>query len=178
MKKNLIIAMACVAMTAGFTAAAQTEKKCDKQQCPKTEQCQQKQQCTQPGQCARPCEFEGLNLTDAQKAQIKTIKEEQFAQRKAAKESKKEAKAKAKGDRRAAREAARAEYLNKVKAVLTPEQYVQYLENQAKQPAKGKGMKPAMQKGKKGAKKFEGRNPEGRGPRQNAPRTPQPVQQQ
>lgn len=174
--KKLIIAMACMAVTAGFTAAAQTEKKCDKQNCPKTEQCTKDKACDKQQPCARPCEFDGLNLTDAQKEQLKSIKAEQISKAQAAKQAKQQAKAKAKAEKRAAKEAARAEYLAKVKAVLTPEQYVQYLENIAKHPAKAKGMKPGKQ-GKKGGKQFQGRNPENRGPRQQAPRNAQPAQQ-
>lgn len=166
--KKLIIAMAFAAITAtGFTAAAKTDKKCGKQECTRTEQCAKAAKCGKQAcdslQCfaARPCEFEGLNLTDAQKTQIQAIKAEQRTNAQAAKAAKQQAKA----DRRAAKEAARTEYLAKVKEVLTPEQYVQYLENIAKQ-------QPAKQ-----GKKMQGRRPEDRGPRQAVPRRAQVSQQ-
>ena len=120
-------------------AKQKCDKPCDKQKCDK-----QKQKCNKPCDRQRACEFEGLNLTDAQKTQIKAIKEEQMAKRQAARQAK-EAK---KAEQREARQNERKEYLAKVKAVLTPEQYVQYLENAATRADKGF---------KRDMKKMEGR---------------------
>ncbi|MDE7111358.1 MAG: hypothetical protein K2O38_05600 [Muribaculaceae bacterium] len=127
--KKLMIAMAFVAMTVSV-AMAQTDKKaCDNKECVTTEQCCAKagQKCDKPVPAKRACAFEGLNLTDAQKEQLKAIRQEQAGKCQAAakdQQAKKEAK-------KEARRNARKEYLEKVKAVLTHEQYVQYLENLA-----------------------------------------------
>ena len=79
--KKLMIAMAAVAMTASM-AFAQTNntKDCPKKDCPKTEQCAKDgKKCDKPCDKQRACEFEGLNLTDTQKEQLKAIKAEQKA---------------------------------------------------------------------------------------------------
>lgn len=142
--KKLMIAMACIAMTASMAMAQTDAKKCDKE-CAKTEQCAKqkcnkpcdkacdKQKCNKPCDMQRACEFEGLNLTDAQKAQIKAIKDENRATRQAARQAKQAQKA----EKRDARQNERKAYLAKVKAVLTPEQYVKYLENAVTRADKG-----------------------------------------
>lgn len=136
--KKLMIAMACIAMTASMAMAQTDAKKCDKE-CAKTEQCA-KQKCNKPCDMQRACEFEGLNLTDAQKAQIKAIKDENRASRQAARQAKQAKKA----EKRDARQNERKAYLAKVKAVLTPEQYVKYLENAVTRA--DKGMKSDMRR--------------------------------
>lgn len=84
--------------------------------------------------------FTGINLTEAQKAKIKEINEQRQAQRGERKQGE-----------RADREAAQRQYLSDVKGVLTPDQYVVFLENivvsgpqggprmQARGPKSGKG---------------------------------------
>ena len=140
--KKLMIAMAAVAMTASM-AFAQTDNTnaCPKKDCPKTEQCAKDgKKCDKPCDKQRACEFKGLNLTDTQKEQLKAIKAEQKAKFQAERQAKQAQKA----AKKEARQAARKEYLAKVKAVLTPEQYVQYLENVATRA--DKGMKRDMRK--------------------------------
>lgn len=146
--------LAVMAMTAGAAMAQSNDdnKKCATNDCAKTEQCQKQKECKKGGDCKmqkdckKTCEFEGLNLTDAQKEQLKTIKEEQKAQRQAKKEAAKAQRDASKANRQEARKA----YLEKVKAVLTPEQYVQYLENQAVRSHKGQ-----MKAGRHGMKRFD-----------------------
>lgn len=72
--------------------------------------------------------FEGLNLTEQQQARLDALKPtaEQRAQAKAEKQAKKEADRKARFEQRAQQ---RRDYLAKVKAILSPEQYMQFLEN-------------------------------------------------
>lgn len=81
--------------------------------------------------------FRGMNLTDAQKSQLEELKAKRMAKRQEAKakseEAKKEARAKKmerdslKG---AAREAERREYFEQVKAIVGPDNYEIFLENQ------------------------------------------------
>ncbi|MCM1522394.1 MAG: hypothetical protein NC039_07060 [Muribaculaceae bacterium] len=100
----------------------------------------QEQTCNLP-----TCPFDGLNLTAEQQAQLKEISP--CTKDKTDKKDKKEARE----ERRKARETARKDYLNKVKAILTPEQYVQFLENnyvqqapkhQVRPDGKGNGHRP------------------------------------
>ena len=78
--------------------------------------------------------FAGLDLTEEQKTQLNAVKEDMKAERKAAAE---QAKVEGKDNkdrkdpraRRAEMEKVKADYLAKVKAILTPDQYVTFLEN-------------------------------------------------
>ena len=167
--KKFVIALAFAATT-GLAALAQAPQQCPNnngQQCPAKEQCAPDQcpaqQCA-PDQCPltactdsatcqqRPCEFEGLNLTDAQKAQIKEIKAAQRAEFKAKAQAARADKKQAKADRRQAMEQGRRDYLAKIKAVLSPEQYVQYLENKVVKADKDfkRDMKPRGDKQPRG----------------------------
>ncbi|MCH5345638.1 MAG: hypothetical protein J1E63_00930 [Muribaculaceae bacterium] len=154
-KKIFSIALAAMAFVALPTLADNAPKAIDKNA---TAQC-----CTPDGGTKKVAQginpFEGLNLTDAQKAQLKQLQETRKAERTAKatqdKEARKAKKEAAKADRKAARKA----YLEQIKAILTPEQYVQYLENIAteksavnKQAKKGMGDRKvkAGKKGKKG----------------------------
>lgn len=76
-------------------------------------------QCNNKARCAvEKCDvFEGLNLTEQQKTQLNELRQQRAA------------KAKAEGEKvRKDRKQARQDYLNNVKAILTPEQYVSFLE--------------------------------------------------
>ncbi|MDE6651654.1 MAG: Spy/CpxP family protein refolding chaperone [Paramuribaculum sp.] len=109
-----------------------------------------------------PCMFENLNLTDAQKAKIKDLKESQM---KARKDRKMEV--------RNQRDNARKDYLANLKTILTPEQYVQFLENNYISAGKhgGKDMKRGDRKGGKDMKSdFRKGGKDGkRGDRKGAP---------
>lgn len=69
--------------------------------------------------------FEGLNLTEKQQSELKALAESRRAEMSKQKDQKKQ-------DMKAMKEKrqnARKEYLAKIKGILTPEQYVQFLEN-------------------------------------------------
>lgn len=135
--KKIFVALVAVAMTAGFAANAANDKKCDKQ-C-EAAKCEQKACPKERANCPEMREFAGLDLTDAQKDQLKALNAQRFADAKKAKEARKaEKNAKAQ-----ARRDDRQQYLNQVKGILTPEQYTKYLENQLKRE---KGPKQHMQK--------------------------------
>lgn len=100
--------------------------------------------------------FEGLTLTDAQKAKLQELdakraaaKAEKSKELKADKQRRDEAKM---ADRRAAKK----QYLEDVKAIIGPEQYVVFLENMVINGNAGKG-KPGMHKDMKGMKDGKAR---------------------
>ena len=124
--KKLIVALAAVAMTGGFAAKAdvcrqecENNNKCVNAECPAAK-------CVQPERKGA-CPFDNLNLTDAQKEQFKALRAKKAEACKAQKAAKKQAKS----------ECRRAE-LAEIKAILTPEQYVQFLENSYVQRGKAR----------------------------------------
>ncbi|MDE6859136.1 MAG: hypothetical protein K2J65_01835 [Duncaniella sp.] len=103
---------------------------------PASQSCQSAQPC-QTAQCgnnkcpdSQQCQsvFAGLNLTDKQKEEIKSLKpsKEQIHEQKLQNKAKKDAE---RQQRREQKQQSRKDYLSKIKAILTPEQYVQFLEN-------------------------------------------------
>lgn len=131
MKKILMTLGVALAAT-GFAASAQSA------QCPRQTSCNPA--CETPAACGRavcagaPCDaapcvgapcgnpydemFAGLNLTDAQKQQLQTIRQQQRAARRANDSVS-----------RVQRRQKKLDYLHAVKTVLTPEQYNTFLEN-------------------------------------------------
>lgn len=91
--------------------------------------------------------FEGINLTEKQQNELKALKDSRKAEKAQAKadaqKEKKDMKAKRQNDRK--------EYLAKIKGILTPEQYVQFLENSFLSKTKA-NMAPRGQKGGKDGK--------------------------
>lgn len=118
MKKKLL-AFVVLALSIGcanvYASNDQDTKKCDNRECWKNESC---------GKACRKClnPFEGITLTDAQKAKIDALKAN-CHKNMACKQ--KEACKKDGIDRRQCKK----NYLSKVKEILTPEQYVAFLEN-------------------------------------------------
>lgn len=93
---------------------------------------QENVQCQAPGkkgECAPACPFEGLNLTDAQKTKIKELNTKRDATRTEKKKELKAEKQRKDATKMSERKNAKKTYLAEVKAILTPEQYVSFLEN-------------------------------------------------
>ena len=76
------------------------------------------------GECPNP--FEGLNLTADQQTKLDALRQEYKAKKSEAKKDLKEKRQEMSMEAKAKK----SEYLDKLKQILTPEQYVTYLENQ------------------------------------------------
>lgn len=116
MKKKILTLAFVAASVFSFSALAQKPATCTPDQCAAPVTCDANTACARPDN--RPCPFDGLNLTDAQKTQLKDLR--------AKKDQKK------RDDRQKSREdrmTAQKQYLQDVKSILTPEQYVAFLEN-------------------------------------------------
>ncbi len=137
MKKTIVSLAVLLASTFSISTFAQAPAtSCDAAGCP-----------TEKAECVQSFLFEGITLTPEQQTKLQELN---ASRAKAAKEKKEAAKAdrKAKGDQK---KAARKDYLNSVKGVLTPDQYVIFLENAyVNGPAK---MAPRDGKAHKGAVK-------------------------
>lgn len=117
--------------------------------------CKQGQECCQtqgkacceakgkPERASKANFMEGITLTEQQQAQVKALNEK-YAQ---ARKDKKKDQAEAKEQRLKEGKEAKQQYLKDMQQILTPEQYVTYLENMATKQAPGK-----MQKKPKGVK--------------------------
>lgn len=139
MKKTLsTIAIAAITLFASSSAfaAPRDKKECRRQA--QTEQCCKKESCADSTKCKqRPCPFEGLNLTESQQQQLKAIcPKARMADGKAKCDLKD---AKCDGSKKPRQ--CKKQYLDDVKKILTPEQYVQFLENSFLKGG-AKGMKP------------------------------------
>lgn len=109
-----------------------------------------------------PNPFEGLNLSADQQTKLDALKKECRANREAQAKQRKEAKA----ARKEGACKARAEQLAKIKEILTPEQYVKFLENSF------------LKADRKFDKKFDKQGRKGdRGPRPDGPRGQRPDRQ-
>lgn len=131
MKKTIFGFAALVLALAGFSASAQTtcdnSTGCSGTNCATAECTVAKKARGQRAQ--KPCIFEGLDLTDAQKQQLKDLDTKFAADRKAVAEKAKADKAKAGDDIRKARQEARRKYLADVKSIIGDKKYVEFLEN-------------------------------------------------
>lgn len=160
MKKTLLSVAIILASTLGITATAQSPANTQTCDNPKTE-------CTKAGKAnkaVRPNPFEGLNLTEQQKTELQSIApKKDCCKDKAEKKDRAQAKAEKQAKRAENRQKMiqnRRDYLAKVKNILTPEQYVQFLENnyvdQALKggPRHGKMAQAKHKNGKKGDRRH------------------------
>ncbi len=122
--KKKILSLALVAMSfVTFSSMAQTATStADGNK--KERMCREKADCQQKRECCNP--FAGLNLSEAQQAKLNDHrKTEKLEAAKARKESKQRLDSTRIADRRASKKA----YLEEVKAIIGPDQYVMFLEN-------------------------------------------------
>ncbi len=104
-----------------------------------------------PGKAVNP--FEGLNLSDAQKSQLQQLDAKHKAQRMQQMQARKENKQRNDSAKIADRRAAKKSYLEEVKAIIGPDQYVVFLENMyinGGVNAHSKAIKQGKEKGKPG----------------------------
>lgn len=125
--------------TTGASKSETTSCTSNNKDCNRNRQCDGNRQAKgkKDGQCLRAnCEFEGLNLTDSQKSRLnelkakqRTAREAQKAQAQADRQANKEKKIADRKAKKDEREAARRAYLQEVKDIIGPDNYVIYLEN-------------------------------------------------
>lgn len=148
MKRQIITIVAVAAL--GFSAMAQDNcgqncqdkgkkecaEKCEKngKQCCKGNDKDCKKECTKAPKAM--CPFEGLNLSDKQKEQLKQLnadrradREKKIAEKRDDMKAKKEEGNAKFEEMKAQMKAERKAELEKIKSILTPEQYVKFLEN-------------------------------------------------
>lgn len=109
-------------------------------------------ECKSDSTCTPTCElfFEGITLTPEQQTQVKSINDARAATAKAKKAEAKAKKDAAKTDRKDVRKAERKDYLNSMKSVLTPDQYVVFLENVYVNAPAGNGRPDMNKDGRRG----------------------------
>lgn len=126
MKKTVLgLAIAAMSFTA-FGTMAQTTNNNNAVATSNNEQvCTANTKCPK-GECNL---FEGLNLTDTQKAQLQKLNADRKASREQLAKARKENKMRTDSAARADRRASKKQYLEEVKAIIGPDQYVTFLEN-------------------------------------------------
>lgn len=171
MKKKIITLAIASMFTLGISAFAQSPQ--NDNNCQNTENClRDGRKCTKKDdkkcnrkddrqckekKCVNP--FEGLNLTEQQQAAIANIPSPRKVM-KAARDQKSDA-TKSPEMRQAVARDIRVNYLNQVKAVLTPEQYVQFLENNFVNAQPGKDGKKPGKDGRHGDKRHHAKGHHG-----------------
>lgn len=135
MKKMLKLAIVAVALC-GLPAIAQNQNNttCNNPATCTQSDCQNAAQCTVNGKNKgqRPDPFAGITLSDTQKQALEQLQTQCKAKNEARKQElnkDKQARRQAADARKMDRKNDRREYLNSVKGILSPEQYVVFLEN-------------------------------------------------
>lgn len=165
--KKKFLGIALIAMSlVSFTSVAQntTDNNSAKIEKVKRQKCDK-------ASCLNP--FEGLNITEAQKTQLQALNTKRMEQRKEQAQARKADKQRNDSTRLEARKNARKEYLEEVKAIIGPDQYVVFLENMyvngggnqnGKAIQKGQKMGKhgmAHHRGDKGNRQRDGKNRQG-----------------
>lgn len=119
--------------------------------------------------------FEGMNLTEAQQQKLQQLNESRRAAREQQKMAKKETKQRNDSVKKAARIADKKAYLEEVKAIIGPDQYVVFLENayvfnngghqKGMKAHQDKQMKQGKHKGQKDGKRDMAQKNHGKGNR-------------
>ena len=135
MRKKILVMALIIAGAFSVGTVAQNK---DSKDCPKKECTAVAKDCKKSA-----CPFDGMNLTDAQKNQLKTLNTQMCDSRKEIKDKKIENAKEIK----AGREAAQTKYNEGLKKILTPEQYTQYLEKQLNNKNCKKGDRYCNKKG-------------------------------
>lgn len=193
MKKKIfsmaLLAMSLVALPSVAKSAPAENGQCTKTECTaskdKKAKCDKKVKCDKKQNCAadstkcakvkkgqkgqRPDAFAGLNINEEQKAKLQALNEQRRADFKQKAQEGKQMRAQKDSVKRADRIASKKAYLDQVKAIVGPEEYVVFLENfyvNAPQQHKAKAFKQG-DKGRKGdmAKGRKDRRDDNRGPK-------------
>ncbi|MCM1111430.1 MAG: hypothetical protein NC336_09485 [Clostridium sp.] len=182
-KKILGIAILAISIFA-LPAMAQNPAGADNGQCPDQKNCPVCPDKKKGDRKKAFNPFEGITLTDAQQQQVTRLEQNRKAARAEKAKQAREKKAVKDSTMRQGRQTARRDYLNQMKSILTPDQYVVFLENIVvnQQPQMGQGPKGShgdrgqaqMRDGKKQKKDHAGR-PGGRkgGPKGQQPKNDQ-----
>lgn len=150
MKKTLVsISLALMAMC-GFSAVAQQQDTNAPKE--KTEKCCKNNQRCEKGksECPRFNAFEGITLSADQQSKIDALKQARKEGRCKMNEAKNKAARPDRKERAAEHRQAKREYLTQVKEILTPDQYVVFLENIAINAPAKHGGKMKMEQGRRG----------------------------
>ncbi len=135
MKKKILgfatLALALISLPAaaqGKGAKDRSKNRCVNTECT-NQACPASDSTCARARCGAFNPFDGIQLTDAQRAGLKVVNEKRMAQRRACVEQQKCERISRDSLRMKARFNSRRNYLNDVKQVLTPDQYVVFLEN-------------------------------------------------
>lgn len=164
MNKNVIAGM-MLATAAIFGTSAAYADQCKSTDCKDTNCKKEKCEPTKCNNCNKEARnpFAGLNLTTEQQSKLDALKAECKAKKDEVKKEATDRRNQAKKEMREDATKAKTEMLGKIKAILTPEQYVQFLENtfvqgnsQGNRQGFRKDQKGRHDKGFKGAKTGDG----------------------
>lgn len=155
--KKKILGMALIAISlVAFNGMAQNPSSDDNT--PKKENVRRGDKAGKQSRRERTNPFEGLNLTEAQQTQLAQLDSQRKATRQQQAQARKEEKQRKHSARKAQRSSEVKAYLDKVKAIIGPEQYVVFLENSYVngRNSHSKAMKKGSRKGGHGFAKEKG----------------------
>lgn len=168
MKKAILGLAFLTIASVSFSASAQqkTSTQCANTECTLQRECKGIKNCpAQKGCClqqknsrkcinAQACALEGLNLTDKQKGQIEALNKASVTSRQELSNKVKKSNSVTKNELKSQRKAIREQYIKDLGNILTPEQYVKFLQNYyVNNSGHQKRMGKAPMKGHKGHKR-------------------------